>query len=73
MKEMMFFDANCRIGRYYNGGPGAENAAALLREMDYFGVDKALVCNINLDKGPLATNKTLAAMLKENIRSFEGS
>ena len=66
MKDLMFFDANCRIGRYYNGGPCAENAAALFREMDYYGVDKALVRNINLDKGPLATNQTLAAMLKED-------
>ncbi len=66
MKEIMFFDANCRIGRYFNGGPCAENAAALLREMDYYGVDKALVRHRNLDKGPLATNQSLAAMLKED-------
>ena len=35
MKEIMFFDANCRIGRFVNGGPCAEDAPALLQEMDY--------------------------------------
>ena len=63
MKEIMFFDANCRIGCYFNGGPCAENAAALLKEMDYYGVDRALVRHINLDKGAIIT-------LDENIEGY---
>ncbi|MBQ9335944.1 MAG: amidohydrolase family protein [Lentisphaeria bacterium] len=69
MKELMFFDANCRIGRFYNGGPCAENTPALLREMDYYGVDRALVRHIDLDKGALVTNASLARFLKEDADS----
>ena len=66
MKEIMFFDANCRIGSFFNGGPCAENTAALLKEMDYYGVDRALVRHINLDKGAIVTNQSLAHFLKED-------
>ena len=65
MKELMFFDANCRIGRFVNGGPCAEDAPALLREMDYYGVDKALVRFNNLAMAGVNTaNRMLAEMLR---------
>jgi len=39
-----FFDANCRIGRGRLPAPGGlESAEDLLREMDEFGIDRALV------------------------------
>ena len=65
MKELMFFDANCRIGSYYNGG-GAPDAKALLDEMDYYGVDQALVRHSNLGKGAEYTNECLAELLRED-------
>ncbi|MBQ6474437.1 MAG: amidohydrolase family protein [Victivallales bacterium] len=65
MKELMFFDANCRLGRFVNGGPCAEDAPALLREMDYYGVDRALVRFNNLAmSGTVTANCGLAEMLK---------
>ncbi len=67
MKEMMFFDANCRIGRYFNGGPCAENVAALLREMDYYGIDKALVRAQNLAMSGINTaNRAIAGFMAED-------
>lgn len=66
MKDLMFFDASCRIGNFFNGGFCAGSAAELLKEMDYYGVDKALVRHINLDKGALCTNKSLADMLRDD-------
>ena len=67
MKEIMFFDANCRIGRFVNGGPCAEDAPALLQEMDYYGVDKALVRLNNLAmSGTVTANRTLAKLLKDD-------
>ena len=65
MKEIMFFDANCRLGRLVNGGPYAEDAPALLREMDHYGVDKALVRFNNLAmSGTNTANRNLAELLK---------
>ena len=67
MRDLMFFDANCRIGRFVNGGPCAENAAALFREMDYYGVDKALVRFNNLARsGAVTANRNLAKLLEDD-------
>lgn len=67
MKEIMFFDANCRIGRFYNGGPSAENVPALLREMDHYGVDKALVRFNNLAmSGVNVANRAIAGFMEED-------
>ena len=65
MKELMFFDANCRIGDTINQpGPGV---AALLDEMDRYGVDRALVRHANIAAaGALTTNVSLAEMLRED-------
>lgn len=65
MKDLMFFDANCRIGDTINQpGPGV---VALLGEMDRFGVDRALVRHANIAAaGALATNASLAAMLRQD-------
>ena len=41
MKDLMIFDANCRVGDYRENSPGMTE---LLEDMDYYGVDKALVC-----------------------------
>ena len=62
MKELMFFDVNCRIGDYIEAYPGMTE---LLADMDFYGVDKALVRHNGLAKAPLSTNKALAEMLKQ--------
>ena len=69
MKELMFFDANCRIGRSTNGGICAENTVALLREMDYYGIDRALVRHKNLDYGACYTNRRLSIFLQEDAEA----
>lgn len=65
MRELFFYDANCSLGLPMNGGNSAADAKALLAEMDYYGVDKALVRHLNLDPaGALHTNEDLAALLR---------
>ena len=46
MKELFFFDADCRVGSNPTVGmlPGVKETLA---EMDEYGVDKALVCHGN--------------------------
>ncbi len=49
MKELRFFDANAQIGTPMHGGlEYAPSTAALLREMDRNGVDRALIRDVNL-------------------------
>ena len=62
MKDLMFFDANCRIGDLMEAYPGVSE---LLSDMDYYGVDKALVRHHGIPKAPLATNQELAELLKK--------
>lgn len=65
MQELFFYDANCCLGLPMNGGNYAPDAAALLQEMDYYGVGKALVRHLNLDPaGAVQTNADLAKMLR---------
>ena len=62
MKDLMFFDANCRVGDFIVSYPGITE---LLADMDLYGVDKALVRHNGIAKTPLSTNKELAAMLQK--------
>ena len=50
MKDLMFFDANCSLGKNEHGQ--GVHKDELLKDMDYFGVDKALVDYA----GPLAVS-----------------
>ena len=61
MKELMFFDANCRVGDYRKACPGVTE---LLADMDYYGVDKALVRHNAIPKAPLTANKKIAEVLR---------
>ena len=66
MKEMFFFDADCRIG----SGPAIgiqPDAAQLLADMDRFGIDRALVRHGNAELlGAEAGNRELAEMLAKD-------
>ena len=66
MKELFFFDADCRVGSNPTVGmlPGVKETLA---EMDEYGVDKALVCHGNAPMlGAVQSNVDLAEMLKED-------
>ena len=64
MKELMFFDADCQIG----SGPAigiCPGVPELIADMDYYGVERALVRHGNLNLlGALQSNLDLAEMLK---------
>ncbi|MBO5688315.1 MAG: amidohydrolase family protein [Lentisphaeria bacterium] len=62
MKDLMFFDANCRIGDYIEAYPGVPE---LLADMDLYGVDKALVRHNAIPQSPLFSNTLIAGMLKD--------
>ncbi len=63
MKELFFFDADCRIGfDLYGRGAGA---AELLADMDRFGIDRALVRHCNYPHDGLNTNAELAELLAQ--------
>lgn len=62
MDDMIFFDANCRIGNACDA-PGA-SAAELIREMDRYGVDRALVRHSGIADGALCSNRYLTEMLR---------
>ncbi len=48
MQDLKFFDVNCRIGVPMNSTREfAADAGKLLAEMDYAGVEKAVICYIN--------------------------
>ncbi len=66
MKELKFFDVNCRAGIPQNGTNGVSDAAELLAEMDRYGVEKALVRSMNIAKGALASNQFTAEFLRQD-------
>lgn len=61
MKELNFFDCNCRIGINNEHMP---DAAELLSEMDHYGIDRALVFHNAVHLGAEVTNRDLAGMLE---------
>ncbi|MBR7155534.1 MAG: amidohydrolase family protein [Lentisphaeria bacterium] len=61
MKELQFFDCNCRIGTKNEPLP---DAVELLAEMDYYGIDRALVHHNAYSFAAEATNRDLAQMLE---------
>ena len=63
MEDLKFFDANCRIGDDTEAKPGV---AELLKEMDYYGVDRALVRHGGVRWGALPTNEQIARFLRED-------
>lgn len=67
MKDLMFFDVDCQIG----SGPGIgirPGVAELIADMDYYGVERALVRHGNLGLlGALQSNLDLAEMLKSDL------
>ena len=65
MKDLFFFDGNCRIGDNLEKLPGTKE---LLAEMDRYGVDKALVRHNAIAPGGAAyTNESITALLKEDV------
>ena len=66
MKELMFFDANCSLGKNeYGRGVHKDE---LLKDLDYFGIDKALVrCSIRF-QNPCYTNQYIADAVKDEPR-----
>ena len=65
MKELMFFDCDCQIGdTIFGPRPGV---AELLSEMDYAGVDQALVRNGNFAAvGAVTANEEMVKMLQQD-------
>ena len=65
MQELMFFDANAKIGHSISGPlPGARE---LLAEMDRNGVDFALVQHNNLDTiGEVNANREIVELMQED-------
>lgn len=61
MEELMFFDVNCSVGDYIDHFPGVPE---LLQDMDYYGIDRALIRHNGLAKAPLSTNETIAEWVK---------
>lgn len=68
MKELMFFDANARIGTpMHDVLEYAPDTGTLLREMDRNGVDKALVREVNVTAaGADYANKAIARRLEDD-------
>jgi len=64
MDGLMFYDVDCQIG----SGPGIgirPGVPELISDMDYYGIDRALVRHGNIGMlGALESNKNLADMLK---------
>lgn len=68
MKDIMFFDANCQLGKPMNSAiTYAETTAQLIEKMDYAGVDYALVRHIAMAPGgAVYANIRIAEMLEED-------
>ena len=70
MPELAFFDCNCRIGR--PGAPRPEHfttARELLAEMDYAGIERALVCHAwAVEWSPQDGNEALLAEIASEAR-----
>lgn len=69
MNDIFFFDSNCAIGLPMNGGMCAADGAALLAELDYAGVEKALVRYINTDIAIPYSNAFLAGLLEKETQN----
>ena len=63
MKDLMFFDADCGVGNAIKIYPDVKE---LFSDMDYYGVEKALVRHNNINNGILSTNKITAEYMKED-------
>ena len=67
MRELFFHDAMCAAGMPFHGGNVAATPEALLAEMDYYGIDRALVRHVNLDAaGAVLSNRVLADFLRND-------
>ena len=67
MRELFFYDAMCAAGMPLHGGNVAATPEALLAEMDYYGIDRALVRHVNLDAaGAVLSNRVLADFLRSD-------
>lgn len=66
MKDLMFFDANCSLGmNEYGKGVHKD---VLLKDMDYFGVDKALVRSKMIFQNANVTNSYIADAVRNEER-----
>ena len=66
MKDLFFYDADCCVGRSPLNG-NEPTVKELLADMDYYGVDKALLRHGNVDMiGAEAANAEIAKILREN-------
>ena len=63
MEELLFFDADCRVGDFIDRFP---DAAGLIGEMDYYGISRALIRHNAIPMGPLSSNTEIANMLRED-------
>lgn len=66
MEDIRFFDCNCSLGLAMNGGPCVGTTAELLAEMDYAGVEKALVRHINTDVAIYFSNDLVTNWVKDD-------
>ena len=66
MKDCMFFDSNCRLGSGSAGEACLPDVAALLSEMDYYGVDRALIRHTNITKGALTSNAKITEFMQSD-------
>ena len=64
MEDIKFFDCNCRLGLPMNGGRCAADAAALIAELNYAGVEKALVRHVNTDVAIYFSNDLVTNWVK---------
>jgi len=70
MVQMKIFDCNCSLGMGYRPPfRFAENAADLIEEMDFCGIDRALVYHAGMRFGsPVVWNHQLCDQIKESTR-----
>ena len=66
MKDLMFFDANCSLGKNEHGQ--GVHKDELLKDMDYFGVDKALVRSFMKFQNAVYTNDYIAKAVRGEER-----
>jgi len=70
MEKLPFFDADCRIG-INEKGDGAV-VKDLLEDMEYYGIDRALVRTMLTFTSPVETNRQIAEIVKANSKQFTG-
>lgn len=65
MKDLFFYDADCAVGRSPLDG-SEPTVKEFLADMDYYGIDKALIRHSNVDLlGAEPTNDEIAKFLRE--------